>query len=416
MLLPGFILSMMLILSQIAAAQSGPSAFTQALLAARQPLLLTPSGLTGSGSDTLREAVQPARYVLLGEDHYTLEIPQLAAALCDIVHPDAYAVEVGPYAARYVAGLIEKPPADRVSSMESYLRKYPASIAFLNSRAENDLAAHCAGPHTAFWGLDQEFLGAAGSLLAAMTATAPGPQAQQAIVQAQKEEKVDEAKARASGDYLQLFLVAATDPQIAALQKGVDADGNAQTRDLLHELTASRSINRLHASDLGASVAERAKLLKQHFLARYCPLAAANPNAKILFKFGDNHMGKGLNATHDLDLGDFIAEQAAAENASSLHILVLGMRGTSYTMPGYGKPMGKQPFDMAQEASYGWMAALSDQTLQQGPAQDGQVLTLYDLRKLRYRGLDLSPEWEKTIYSFDLLIVEPSLTVAEEIQ
>jgi hypothetical protein len=44
------------------------------------------------------------------------------------------------------------------------------------------------------------------------------------------------------------------------------------------------------------------------------------------------------------------------------------------------------------------------------------VLTLYDLRRLRYQGLAMSAQWEKIIYSFDLLVLEPSLTVAEEIR
>jgi hypothetical protein len=416
------ILSGILIASCIAADAQGQSkpSFTQALLAARQPLVLRSSELSGSGAATLREAVQPARYVLLGEDHFTGEIPDLAAALCDIVHPDAYAVEVGPYAARYVAGLLKMPPADRIQAMGKYLHTYPESMAFLNSRAENDLAAHCVGsinsPHVELWGLDQEFLGSAGSLLAAMSATAPGPQAREAIALAQAEEKADEARARANGDYLQLFINASTDAQIDALQQAVDADGKAQTRDLLYELTVSRNIYRLHASDPGASFAERAELLKQHFLADYRPLAAAKPNARIFFKFGDNHMGKGLNATHELDLGDFIAEHAAAENVRSLHILVLGMRGMHFTVPGYGRPVGQQPFDMAQDEDYRWLGALSNQLLPKNPEDNGQMLTLFDLRKLRYRKLHMPVQWEKVIYSFDLLVVEPRLTVADEIR
>jgi hypothetical protein len=415
------ILSGILMSYCIGEAQSqSESSFTQALLAARQPLVLSSSELSGSGATTVREAVQPARYVLIGEDHLTREIPDFVAALCDIVHPDAYAVEVGPYAARYVSGLLKMPAAARIQAMEGYLRTYPESMAFLNIRQENDLAAHCVGSikssHAEFWGLDQEFLGSAGSLLASMAATKPGLQAREAIALAQSEEKADEANARASGDYLQLFIVASTDAQIDALQKAVDADGNAQTRELLYELVVSRNIYRLHASDPGASFAKRAELLKQHFLADYRPLATAKPNARVLFKFGDNHMGKGLNATHDLDLGDFIAEYAASQNAASLHILVLGLQGTHLTMPGYGKPMGTETFDMAQDADYDWLGALSNQLLPQNPKASGQTLTLIDLRKLRYQKLNIPAQWEKVIYSFDLLVVEPRFTVADEIR
>ncbi len=421
MLRAAFLLSSTLLAACVAGAQSqSDTSITQALLAARQPLVLTASGFSGSGAATLRAAVQPARYVLLGEAHFTREIPNLAAALCDLVKPDAYAVEVGPYAARYVDGLLTVPAADRIRAMQEYLHRYPESTAFLNSRPENDLAAHCVGStkgsRVALWGLDQEFIGSAGSLLALMEATKPGPQAREAIAVAKAEEKASEARARASGNYLDLFVVAATDAQINALEKAVAADGNAHTRELLDELTVSRDIYRLHATDPGASFALRAELLKQHFLADYRPLALTKPNARILFKFGDNHMGRGFNATHDLDLGDFIAEQAAAENAASLHILVLGLHGMQYTMPGYGKPMGQESFDVAQDKDSRWLGAVSKELLPQDPDESGQMLTLFDLRKLRYRELEMPAEWEKVIYSFDLFVIEPNLSVADEIR
>jgi hypothetical protein len=416
-------LSTILITGRIAGAEEDvqtKSPFTEALLANRQALELNAAGLSGSGATTLREAVRSARYILLGEDHFTREIPALAGALCDLVQPDAYAVEVGPFAARYVQGLLRLPSALRIQAMKEYLRKYPDSIAFLNSRAENDLAAHCVGlrknPEVEFWGLDQEFLGSAGALLDAMVATSPGPQARDALAVAQSEEKADALRARASADYAQLFMLASTDEQIGALRKGIDADGNAQTQSLMYELTASRNIYRLHTSDRGASLAARAELLKQHFLADYRPLAAVQPNARILFKFGDNHMGKGLNATHDLDLGNFLAEHAAGENVPSVHILVLGLHGMHFTTPGYGKPMGQEAFDMSQVEDYQWLGALASQLFTHNPELPGQTLTLFDLRKLRYRDFDMPAEWERVVYSFDLLVVEPSFTVADEIR
>ena len=71
---------------------------------------------------------------------------------------------------------------------------------------------------------------------------------------------------------------------------------------------------------------------------------------------------------------------------------------------------------MAQDEDYRWLGALSNQLLAQSPEENGQMLTLFDLRKLRYRGLDMPVQWEKVAYSFDLLVVEPRLTVADEIR
>jgi len=63
----------------------------------RYPIILKNGALSGTGATLLNDAIRPARFVMLGEDHFTREIPPLAEALCDIIHPDAYAVEVGPY-------------------------------------------------------------------------------------------------------------------------------------------------------------------------------------------------------------------------------------------------------------------------------------------------------------------------------
>src|ERR1700733_4761413 len=55
---------------------------------------------------------------------------------------------------------------------------------------------------------------------------------------------------------------------------------------------------------------------------------------------------------------------------------------------------GNRPFDMAQDEDYRWLGALSNQLLAQSPEENGQMLTLFDLRKLRYRGLDMPVQWE----------------------
>jgi hypothetical protein len=390
----------------------------QALIAARTPLLLTDGKFSGAGADILDKAIAESRFVLLGEDHITHEIPQFAAALCDVMHPDAYAVEAGPSAAQFVNGLLKSP--DRIPQMAARAKAYPNNMAFLDIREENDLAAHCAAsshnPHFAFWGLDQEFLGATPTLLQAMAATNPGPQSRAAIAAAQTKSQAATAETLSTGDFNKLFMLASTDADIQALQSAIDADGNAATRDLLHELTISRKIYLLNGEGSPDSNLVRAELLKQHFLANYLPFKQQTPAPRIFFKFGDNHTGKGFNYTHELNLGNFIAELAAGEQAQSLHMFILGARGMHFTIQGYGKPLGQIPFIMADDPDYKWLAPAVANLFPQQPGSTGVTLTLFDLRQLRYRGLNLPREWEQVIYSYDLCILMPELTVANPIQ
>jgi hypothetical protein len=390
----------------------------EALVQARAPIVLHDGKLSGQGAAVLNTAVQQSRFVMLGESHMTREIPQFTAALCDIMHPDAYAVEAGPSAAHFVNGLLNKP--NRLEMMAQRGRMYPNNMAFLDVREENDLAVHCAAsshnPHFAVWGLDQEFLGSASTLLAAMAGRHPGPQARAAITAAQLKDRSAEGEARRTGDFGKLFLLSATDADVQQLQTAIDEDGTPETRDLLHEFSASHRIYHLNGEGSPDSNLERAELLKQHFLAVYVPFKQQTPAPRIFFKLGDNHTGKGFNYTHELNLGNFIAELAAGEQAQSLHIFVLGARGKSYTVNGYSKPLGQEPFVTTDDPDYKWLAPAVADLLPQPAGIDGTTLTLFDLRQLRYRGLTLPREWEHVIYSYDICILMPELTVGSLIE
>jgi hypothetical protein len=49
-------------------------------------------------------------------------------------------------------------------------------------------------------------------------------------------------------------------------------------------------------------------------------------------------------------------------------------------------------------------------------AQKAGSWTLYDLRKLRFKHLDLTADWERVVYGYDLLVIIPELTPAKLIQ
>jgi hypothetical protein len=399
------------------ASKSKPT-FEQALIEARSPVVLADGKFSGAGAEVLSAAVAESRFVMLGEDHITHEIPQFAEAVCAMMHPDAYAVEVGPYAARFVNGLLHDP--NRLAKMAARNKAYPNNMAFLDMREENDLAANCATAshhsHFELWGLDQEFLGASGTLLEAMAASHPGPKSRAAITAAHAKDRAASAEALSSGDYSKLFLLSSSDADVQALESAIKADGNASTRDILHEFTESRRIYRLNGADGAASNLARAEMLKLHFLANYEALKKLTPAPRILFKFGDNHTGKGFNYTRELNLGNFVAELSAGEQAKSLHMFVLGAKGMHFAMAGFGKPFGQEPFVLAEDPDYKWMVPAVANMLPQKVGQAGTTLTLYDLRKLRYRGLDLSRDWEHVVYSYDLCVVMPEFTVATAIQ
>lgn len=366
----------------------------------------------------LRKEIAASRFVLIGETHFTQEIPQFAAAVCAEMRPDAYAVEVSPLAARYVTEQLHDP--GRITHMQAMLQRQPANMAFLDLREENDLAANCAAssgnPRFQLWGLDQEFVGSAGTLLDAMLATKPGPKSLAEIHVAQQHEQGAEHEARLSGDVKQLYLISIPDADVERLSAAIHTDGTPETTHLWHEFTESRRIYKLSLTGQPESNHLRLERLKQNLMADYLPFHEALPQGRVLFKFGGIHMGRGFDTRHQLNLGNTVAEIADVEGVQSLHICILGVGGMSASVQGYGKPLHLEAFNLAANENVGWIAPALSSLLPARDSSGGTTLTLLDLRKLRFRDLSMAPEWEQMIYSYDLLILVPNVTPATSLE
>src|SRR5208282_3323786 len=404
--------------------QPKPSAFEQKLREARYDLRIENGKFVGSAAPVLEGAIANARYVLIGEDHFTREIPEFATAVCDVMAPQGLSdlvVEVGPQVAEFVSSTFGKP--DRLSRMAALTQQYPDSVVFLNLRQENDLAAHCAQvahtPHFYLWGLDQEYLGSAGWLLDQILATHPGPAATTAIMRLKGEEQQDALGAKETGDVHKLFLLVAPDSELAEVAAVLQRDGNSVANALFRELIESHEIYSKFAQDWRASNNQRARLLKRNFRM---DIEKADAGAlqgdhmqkdhpqKVLVKFGEWHLYKGFNPLPQRDLGNYIAEVADAQGSTSLHICGLGAKGTRRVDGGYERPAKLQKFVMMDENNYSWLK----------PAIANQIpnaWTLYDLRKLRFtEAAPVDPGMERLVYGYDLLVIVPELTPADPVQ
>lgn len=408
-----FVAALQFAYAQTPGGPAPPAAFDQKLAEIRYGLRLENGKITGAAAPVLENAIVSAQYVLIGEDHITREIPQFTAAVCDIMAPEglsAMAVEVGPQAADLVSSSFGKP--DRLARMAAFEKQYPNAVAFLDVQQENDLAEHCAqvshAAHFHLWGLDQEFVGSAGWLLGLILATHLNPEATAVITQLKSEEQQD-TKLGKGGDPSKLFLFSASDSELARADAILKRDANPKANDLFHELIESHEIYLKNMQGSPESNYQRARLLKST-LHRDMESSASEGPQKVLVKFGDWHLYKGFNPLHQRDLGNYIAEMADAQGTTSLHICILGAKGTHRLFAGYAMPTRLEKFVMDEDPDYRWLK----------PATDNQLRgswTLYDLRKLRFTKFDhLDPDMERLIYGYDLLVIVPELTPADVIQ
>jgi hypothetical protein len=367
--------------------------------------------LRGPGAATLAAAVNDARYVLVGEAHFSREIPRFTVVLCHLMAPlglRAMAVETGPEAARIVNADVRRP--DRVARLSAFMRAHPDAMAFQNGAEESEMAATCArevGPGFEVWGLDQEFFGASGLLLDSMVASSPGPVAKAAIDRLSALDRAATADAIASRSPGKFLIYTVTDQQMDDARRAILTDGGTRARQLLDALAETRAIFLASASGEGDPNGRRARLIKRT-LAGY--LTEAPAGSRVLMKFGSVHTGKGVNGLRQRDLGNFVAERADGEGASSLHILVMGAEGSLGGYNGVGQQVVVQPYTPISDTDYPW---LKDILAARPKAATGSDWLLVDLRRLRGRPTsDMPAGWRQLVQAYDLVVVAPKLTPA----
>lgn len=387
------------------------STFLEKVAASESEFQLSGVDLYGPGSTALAAAINQARYVLIGEAHFSREIPRLTLAICHLMAPQglrAMAVETGPEAAHIVNANLRR--SDRLARLSTFMRTHPDAMAFQNGRDESDMAAACAreaGPAFEVWGLDQEFFGSSGFLLDDMAAASPGPVAKAAIGRLKELDRAATADAIASRSPGKFLIYTITDRQMDEARLAITTDGGARVRQLFDALAETRSIFLASANGQGDPNGRRARLIKRT-LSGY--LAKAPAGSRVLMKFGDVHTAKGVNTLRQRDLGNFVAERADGEGTSSLHVLVMGADGLLGGYNGVGQQVAIQPYTPVSQADYPW---LKDALSARPKTKTGPNWLLVDLRRLRGRPTpDMPLGWRQLVQAYDLVVIAPKLTPA----
>jgi hypothetical protein len=384
--------------------------FAERLTQVGSPLTVRPEGFSGPGAAILSDAINASRYVLIGESHLSREIPAFTTNVCRLMAPGgltAMAVEIGPEAAGAVNAMMRAP--DREQQISDFMSTHPDAMAFLNSRAEGQTAADCAGaagPDFKLWGLDQEFFGASGYLFEQMLAADPGPLARAQIEALAEQERAATQAALVSGSPGDLFLFKVTDATLDQAATAIDQDGGDRAKALFAALRETRAIYQASQSGRGDPNGRRARLMKRTLSAHF----AEAPQARVLMKFGAWHLYKGYNPLGQRDVGNFVAEHADGEGVKSLNLIVVGARGVEAGYNGVGRQVTVHDFDATTGEDSDWR---KDVMLARPSDTAPGDWFLVDLRRLRSGDLDaLTPEWRELIRGYDLAVVAPELSAS----
>ena len=359
---------------------AGPAAADTAVLdklqASRLAITLDNGTLSGPGAAPLLQASRQAQYVLLGEDHGVAEIARFSSAYFNALAPAGFTTlvtETGPVVASALEGMLKR--ADAVTAIGQFDAAYPDAIAFYAMRQEAEMLAGfalAAGPRFEHWGIDQEFIGTAKYLIAQMLSQPVNPAARAKLEALRQMEAVAYQKAAATGNPLEYLMLSASDEELASLRPLLAGPKEQTALGLLDALLESRAIYQKSASkvpgDRDLSNRLRLALLKRTLASR---LGAQEQ--KLVVKVGANHAYKGFNPLNNRDVGNFLAERAEGQGHTSLHLIVLAVKGKQLRFAGAGKP--HQPAQIEPGSAAFKLLAGAGTT-------DGSW-SLFDLRSLR---------------------------------
>ncbi|MWB93089.1 hypothetical protein GON26_01855 [Flavobacterium sp. GA093] len=262
----------------------------------------------GKGWDVLLNEIKQSNSVLLGEIHFTNEIPYFTNAIINEVDFDNYFLEVDPYSVALIEKKIKSLSADELNS---FVKEYYTNFSFLEYEAEFALIKNIVKRNTKIYGVEQMSVSADQMIISNLKETS-------------KNKKVIEI-------YDQML----QNSKLAASKEGMEKY-YMLSEDCLQKLDL---LLKLKLSDKERKQIEAFKLSREIYTKRSHPLRIQLMknillnqmpdwnNKKNLFKFGANHLPKGetiLTKTDLYDIGSLISNIEEANYRKSLHIMVVG--------------------------------------------------------------------------------------------
>jgi len=262
----------------------------------------------GKGWDVLMNEIKQSNSVLLGETHFTNEIPYFTNALINEVKFDNFFLEVDPYSVDIIETKIKSLSDEQLNS---FVKEYSTNFSFLEYEPEFDLFKNLVKRNTKIFGVEQISVFADQMIISRLKATSKNKKAIEIY-----EQMLQNSKLIASKEGLEKYYLLSED----CLQKIdllLQLKLSDKERKEIEDLKLSREIYVKRSHPL------RIQLLKNILLTQMPEWKSK----KNLFKFGAVHVPKGetiLTKTDIYDIGNLISNIEEANYRKSLHIMLIG--------------------------------------------------------------------------------------------
>jgi hypothetical protein len=360
--------------------------------------------IAGAGADVIRNELAKAQFLLWGEEHGFADSPIVLRAIAREAKPLGFKyhiVEVGPLSTRMIRETLSK---ERLTGLHKIVHEVPLGIPFLSLKHDAELASDFLGADSKgtpfLLGIDQEFIGSPTFHLTRLVELAPNDTAKAAAAKLLNEEKEATGKA----DQKNFLMTRFKDPDFDTL--AAQFKGQEEAQNIVGELKESAAIYQLWMSGHNyENNARRARLLAKNFLAAY--KSTAEPEPKIVFKMGLEHVALGTTTVNTIDLGTLATSMGRANEKTALRIAFLPSGGKNAAFaPKAGNPVTIQAYESKEVKEFYTSIGLDTAAL---PKDGWTMVPLEPIRQaLDTKGIDaLKPFSRFVLLGYDYVITTP---------
>jgi hypothetical protein len=374
--------------------QADDSTFAELARQHQFPMSEQDGVFSGPGWGLLSERAAAAQQVLLGEDHFTNEMPRLIGAIAAIGTYDHFYIEVDPYSTRIIERSIrELEPPQRLA----FRRDYGDLWSFYALAPEYALLEQLVKGGAGLLGSDQVVMYADRLLAQDWATRTENDQARQIYrhIAEQSRERLERfLEHPEQADFSSLYFMT---PEFTG-----DLERLSALRLSDEELAMVEAMRRSVDIYQTQSHRTRVQLLKHQLMADYQRWIGG----RTLFKFGANHLARGESFLAVQDIGALVANLAEAAYQESLHVMIIGESGQQGSPFRGFPPSPIDPDDFYLKPLQPFFALTN--------GADWAVFDLLPLRRAQERG-ELAVDnvnLLRSIKGYDLLVLIPEVTPA----
>ena len=347
---------------------------------------------SGDAWSEIVKEVRSNEHIMIGEDHFTNEIPAFTKAIFDAARFENFYIEVDPYTTRIIERSINELNGNELISFN---KNYSDLFSFYAKQPEYELLHHIVKSGTRLLGSDQIVMFSDRVIFDDLLRKTDNQQAKQIYSYIANSSKAHLEAFLKNPQKNPMFMM--TPDFSAQLEKLSELNLSDHEGQLIKDLQLSKEIYTTQSHK------KRVRLIMNGVMNDIDHWK----NGKTLFKYGANHLTRGESFLHTYDIGNLVANITESDFKDTYHIMVVGQNGEQGS-PFRGFPPRKV------DSQNGFYLSYLQPFFKVLKNNEWYVFDMRPLRKevLRNNLTIDNLNLERVIRGFDLLIIIPEVSAA----